>query len=126
MEKGLRKVKVTATKSGESDLEKTESSSKRGKPTIVSSVFHGAEPRIRALMSGRGHPLSGTWETWMAPNVDRLRIWAIRGWVRSRQVPPRGLWVVWADEGTETGTQLVWERKGTETGTQLVLTEPRN
>ena len=29
--------------------------------------------------------------------VDKLRIWAIRGWVRSRQVPPRGLWVVWAD-----------------------------
>ena len=29
--------------------------------------------------------------------VDKLRIWAIRGWVRSWQVPPRGLWVVWAD-----------------------------
>ena len=29
--------------------------------------------------------------------VDKLRIRAIRGWVRSRQVPPRGLWVVWAD-----------------------------
>src|SRR5271157_2520928 len=29
--------------------------------------------------------------------VDKLRIWAIRGWVRSRQVAPRGLWVVWAD-----------------------------
>ena len=29
--------------------------------------------------------------------VDKLRIWAIRGRVRSRQVPPRGLWVVWAD-----------------------------
>ena len=29
--------------------------------------------------------------------VDKLRIWAIRGWVCSRQVPPRGLWVVWAD-----------------------------
>ena len=28
--------------------------------------------------------------------VDKL-IWAIRGRVRSRQVPPRGLWVVWAD-----------------------------
>ncbi len=39
---------VTATKSGESDLENTESTSKRGKPTIVSSVFHGAEPCIRA------------------------------------------------------------------------------
>ena len=25
--------------------------------------------------------------------VDKLCIWAIRGWVRSRQVPPRGLWV---------------------------------
>jgi hypothetical protein len=30
-------------------------------------------------------------------SVDKLRIWAIRGWVRSRQVPPRGLWAVWAD-----------------------------
>ena len=29
--------------------------------------------------------------------VDKLRIWAIRGWVRSWQVTPRGLWVVWAD-----------------------------
>jgi DNA invertase Pin-like site-specific DNA recombinase len=28
---------------------------------------------------------------------DKLRDWALRGWVRSRQVPPRGLWVVWAD-----------------------------
>ena len=27
----------------------------------------------------------------------RAAIWAIRGRVRSRQVPPRGLWVVWAD-----------------------------
>ena len=35
---------MTATKSGESDLENTESTSKRGKPTMVSSVFHGAEP----------------------------------------------------------------------------------
>jgi hypothetical protein len=44
-----RKVrKVTATKSGESDLENAESTSKRGKPTIVPSVFHGAEPCIRA------------------------------------------------------------------------------
>ena len=41
-------VKVTATKSGESDLKNTERTSKRGKPTIVSSVFHGAEPCIRA------------------------------------------------------------------------------
>jgi len=39
---------VTATKSGESDLENTQSTSNRGKPPIVSSVFHGAEPRIRA------------------------------------------------------------------------------
>src|SRR5271157_1052230 len=35
-----RRRKVTATKSGESDLDNTESTSKRGKPTIVSSVFH--------------------------------------------------------------------------------------
>ncbi len=41
-------VKGAATKSGESDLENTESTSKRGKPMIVSSVFHGAEPCIRA------------------------------------------------------------------------------
>ena len=40
-----------ATKSGESDLENTESTSKRGKPTIVSSVFRGAEPCIRAPMA---------------------------------------------------------------------------
>jgi Recombinase zinc beta ribbon domain/Recombinase len=31
----------------------------------------------------------------ISPN--KLRDWALRGWVRSRQVPPRGLWVVWAD-----------------------------
>src|SRR5208283_54520 len=30
-------------------------------------------------------------------SADKLRIWAIRGWVHSRQVPPRGLWAVWAD-----------------------------
>jgi hypothetical protein len=109
---------VTATKSGESDPENTESTSKRGKPTMVSSVFHGAEPCIRArslgrvrdpvriaegpthdfgfsildfglrteatrvslpeapargegllVDSARALPLSGTWETWMAPNV---------------------------------------------------------
>jgi|GEM_PF-4021753 len=36
--------KVTATKSGESDLDNTESTSSRGNPMIVSSVFHGAEP----------------------------------------------------------------------------------
>jgi hypothetical protein len=28
---------------------------------------------------------------------NKLRDWALRGWVRARQVPPRGLWVVWAD-----------------------------
>ena len=30
-------------------------------------------------------------------SANKLRDWALRGWVRSRQVPPRGLWVVWAD-----------------------------
>ena len=30
-------------------------------------------------------------------STNKLRDWALRGWVRSRQVPPRGLWVVWAD-----------------------------
>jgi len=29
-------------------------------------------------------------------SANKLRYWALRGWVRSRQVPPRGLWVVWA------------------------------
>ena len=29
--------------------------------------------------------------------VHRLRHWAVRGSVRARQVPPRGLWIVWAD-----------------------------
>ena len=29
--------------------------------------------------------------------VETLRSWAVRGAVRARQVPPRGLWVVWAD-----------------------------
>src|SRR5208337_2698140 len=33
-----------ATKSGESDLDNTESTSRRGKPMIVSSVFHGVQP----------------------------------------------------------------------------------
>ncbi len=30
-------------------------------------------------------------------SADKLRDWALRGWVRSRQIPPRGLWVIWAD-----------------------------
>jgi DNA invertase Pin-like site-specific DNA recombinase len=30
-------------------------------------------------------------------SANKLRYWALRGWVRSRQIPPRGLWVVWAD-----------------------------
>ena len=30
-------------------------------------------------------------------SANKLRDWALRGWVRARQVPPRGLWVVWAD-----------------------------
>ena len=30
-------------------------------------------------------------------SANKLRDWALRGWVRSRQVPPRGLWVIWAD-----------------------------
>jgi hypothetical protein len=29
--------------------------------------------------------------------VATLRSWAVRGSVRARQVPPRGLWVLWAD-----------------------------
>jgi Recombinase len=30
-------------------------------------------------------------------SANNLRDWALRGWVRARQVPPRGLWAVWAD-----------------------------
>jgi DNA invertase Pin-like site-specific DNA recombinase len=30
-------------------------------------------------------------------STNKLRDWALRGWVRSRQVPPRGLWIIWAD-----------------------------
>src|SRR5262249_12704340 len=30
-------------------------------------------------------------------SANKLRDWALRGRVRARQVPPRGLWVVWAD-----------------------------
>src|SRR5215467_10521056 len=30
-------------------------------------------------------------------SANQLRDWALRDWVRSRQVLPRGLWVVWAD-----------------------------
>ncbi len=30
-------------------------------------------------------------------SANKMREWALRGWVRSRQVPPRGLWIVWAD-----------------------------
>jgi hypothetical protein len=30
-------------------------------------------------------------------SANKLRDWALRGWVRSRQVPPRGLWIIWAD-----------------------------
>jgi hypothetical protein len=33
----------------------------------------------------------------LAMSANKLRDWALRGWVRARQVPPRGLWVVWAD-----------------------------
>jgi DNA invertase Pin-like site-specific DNA recombinase len=29
--------------------------------------------------------------------ANKLRDWALRGWVRCRQIPPRGLWVIWAD-----------------------------
>jgi DNA invertase Pin-like site-specific DNA recombinase len=29
--------------------------------------------------------------------ANKLREWALRGWVRSRQVQPQGLWIVWAD-----------------------------
>jgi hypothetical protein len=42
---------------------------------------------------------------WWLPNLAReleispnkLREWALRGWARSRQLPPRGLWIIWAD-----------------------------
>ena len=30
-------------------------------------------------------------------SANKLRDWALRGWVHSRQIPPRGLWVIWAD-----------------------------
>jgi hypothetical protein len=30
-------------------------------------------------------------------STNKLRDWALRGWVRSRQVPPRGEWIIWAD-----------------------------
>lgn len=30
-------------------------------------------------------------------SANKLRDWAVRGRVRARQVPPRGLWVIWAD-----------------------------
>jgi hypothetical protein len=30
-------------------------------------------------------------------STNKLRDWAQRGWVRSRQLPPRGLWIIWAD-----------------------------
>ena len=30
-------------------------------------------------------------------SANKLRDWALRGWVRSRQIPPRGLWVIWAN-----------------------------
>jgi len=29
--------------------------------------------------------------------ADTLRMWAVRGSIRARRVPPRGLWIVWAD-----------------------------
>jgi hypothetical protein len=29
--------------------------------------------------------------------ANKLRDWALRGWLRSRQAPPRGLWIIWAD-----------------------------
>ncbi len=95
---------MTATKSGESDLENKESTSKRWSSTGPNRAF---EPRSLGRVrdpvriakgptaidaatqrrhfgfrlrlvdklqpigggSGRGHALSGTWKTWMAPNV---------------------------------------------------------
>jgi hypothetical protein len=30
-------------------------------------------------------------------SANKLRDWALRGWISTRQVPPRGLWVIWAD-----------------------------
>ncbi len=66
---------------------------------------------VRKLLS-RGEPTRGRIGTrrldrheWWMPELARslqmsankLTYWALRGWVRSRQVPPRGLWVVWAD-----------------------------
>ena len=63
-----------------------------------------------ALVALRADPWEDRYEAthrheWWLPDLagrfkcqwTSLRIWAIRGWVRSRQVPPRGLWVVWAD-----------------------------
>jgi len=49
--------------------------------------------------------------------VDTLRYWAVRGSVRARQVPPRGLWVVWAD-GSERRRlrKLMADSKGKEPG----------
>jgi hypothetical protein len=30
-------------------------------------------------------------------SADKLPDWALRGWIRCRQIPSRGLWVIWAD-----------------------------
>jgi Recombinase len=67
-----------------------------------------------ALTRGRIAPRQLDRHEWWLPDLARelqmsankLRDWALRGWVRSRQVPPRGLWVVWAD-GRER--QRLWK-----------------
>jgi len=45
--------------------------------------------------------------------VNKLRQWALRGRVRSRQVQPQGLWIVWADGRERRRLQRLvaeWER----------------
>src|SRR5271157_2865171 len=135
------------------NLENTESTSKRGKPTIVSSVFHRAEPCIRAQSlgrvrdpvriadgptaidaatqrrhfgfrlrlvgklqpigggSGRGHPLSGTRETWMVANVLNpvQRIRGGRGGIRIKiKIRIKGSARGHPLSGERTGPPTLW------------------
>src|SRR5262249_40389562 len=61
----------------------------------------------QGLASGRRRSLRlARHEYWLADLAGRLHLsettlrrWLRRGWVRGRQVPVQGFWVVWADSG---------------------------
>ncbi len=70
-------------------------------------------PVVYQLLKRRGlignerthHELLGQGEWWLADLARQLRMgpgklrdWALRGWVHSRQTPLQGYWILWADD----------------------------